>query len=158
MADKVPELGRDIGGVQRPTIASPKGASFDVGRLTTEDRGRVLLQFVKSVLLRSLFQLEKPALDRLGLMRRVNDRLREAAAVARGAKLVFVDTEEFPGALQVSGRYKQDGDKVTVNVTLYEGEQERARFTVEGAAGKPDELAARIAVAVVEKLATGSGK
>ena len=66
-SDKVPELARDIGGVQRPTVASPKGASFDVGRLTAEDRPKVPLQSVKPVVLRSSLQAEKPPRDTLRL-------------------------------------------------------------------------------------------
>ena len=95
-ADKVPELARDIGGVQRPLIASPRGSSFDVGRLTAADREKVPLQTIKPVVLRCSFQEEKRARDGLGLTKRVNERLREASAVARGAQLVFVDAEDFP--------------------------------------------------------------
>ena len=157
-ADKVPELARDIGGVQRPTVASPRGASFDVGRLTAEDRSKVPLQAVKPIVLRASFQDEKRVRDVLGLSKLVDDRLREASSAPRGAKLVFVDAAEFPGALLAAGRYKQDGDKVTVSVTLFEGEKEVALFTVEGAAGKPDELAARIAAEIEKKLAASSGK
>ena len=51
-ADKVPELARDIGGVQRPLIASPRGSSFDIGRLTAADREKVPLQMIKPVVLR----------------------------------------------------------------------------------------------------------
>ena len=157
-ADKVPELARDIGGVQRPTIASPKGSSFDIGRLTGDDRSKVPLQSVKPVVLRAVFQLEKVARDSLGLSKRINDRLREASAAARGAKLVYVDADEFPGAMLVGGRYKVEGDKVTVSVTLFEGEQEKAAFTLEGAASKPDELAGKIMAEVEKRLAASGGK
>ena len=44
------------------------------------------------------------------------------------------------------------GDKVTVNVSLFEGDKETAAFTVEGAAGLPDELAGRIAIEVEKRL------
>jgi len=157
-ADKVPELARDIGGVQRPLIASPRGASFDIGRLTAEDRAQVPLQSVKPVLLRAVFQLEKPARDSLGLSRGVNDRLRQASSAARGARLVFVDADEFPGGVEVSGRYKIDGDKVTVSVSLFQGGRELPPFSVEGAAGKPDELAEKIAAEVEKALAVIGGK
>jgi uncharacterized caspase-like protein len=152
-ADKVPELARDIGGVQRPTVASPKGLPFDIGRLTAEDRAKVPLQSVKPVVLRSSFQEEKRARDGLGLTKRVNEHLRDASAQVRGAKLVFVDAEDFPGALQAAGRYKVDGDKVIVSVSLYEGEKELAAFTVEGEASKPDEVATRLVTEVEKRLA-----
>ena len=151
-ADKVPELAKDIGGVQRPTIASPRGGSFDIGRLTTEDRKRVPLQTVKPVLFRSSFQEEARTRDGLGLGRRVNDRLQDASAAPGGAKLVFVDADDFPGGIQATGRYKVEGGKATISVTLFAGDKE-VKFTVEGTAGKPDELAGKI-VAEVEKRAS----
>ena len=157
-ADKVPELARDIGGVQRPTIASPRGASFDIGRLTADDRSKVPLQSVKPVVLRAVFQLEKVARDSLGLSKRINDRLREASATSRGATLVYVDADEFPGGIQPSGRYKIVGDKVTVSVSLFEGDKETAAFTAEGAAGQPDELAGKIAAELEKRIALSSGK
>src|SRR4051812_48643127 len=55
-AVQVPEMARVIGGVQRPTVASPRGASIDIGRLTAEDRVKVPLRSVKPVVLRSCFQ------------------------------------------------------------------------------------------------------
>ena len=37
--DRVPEFARDIGGVQQPMVAMPKGGgSFDIGRITDEER------------------------------------------------------------------------------------------------------------------------
>ena len=53
---------------------------------------------------------------------------------------------------------KVEGDKITVSVTLFEGEAEKAAFAVEGAASKLDELAAKITVEVEKKLAASSGK
>ena len=153
----MPEKVRDIGGVQRPTIASPRGDHFDIGRLPTEAQGKAPLQVVKPVLIRSVFQLDKPARDSLGLTKLIDTRLR-ATAGERGAKLVFVDAAEFPGGVQASGRYKIDSDQVTVIVTLYEGEKELAAFTVEGVANKQDKLAERIAIEVEKRLMAPGGK
>ena len=157
-ADKVPELARDIGGVQRPTIASPRGASFDVGQLTAEDRAKVPLQQVKPVIVKVNLQDEDQVRDVLGLANRVNDRLRDASAVPRGAKLVFVDSDVYPGGYLATGRYKQSGDKVVVTLKLFEGEKLIATITAEGTKGQPDELAAKIAEEVEKKLVTSSGK
>ncbi len=157
-ADKVPELARDIGGVQRPLIASPRGAPFDIGRLTAEDRQKVPLQTVKPMVIRSSFQLERPARDSLGLSKRIDERLTAASAVTRGAKLVFVDTSDFPGGVQPSGRYKIDGDKVTVSGNLFDGDKDLGSFTAEGAAGKPDELAEKVAAEIEKKLAAVGSK
>jgi WD40 repeat protein len=152
-ADKVPELARDIGGVQRPLIASPRGAPFDIGQLTKEDRKKLPLQQVKPVVLRSNFQDEEQLRDGLNLARRVDARLRDASASARGGRLVFVDADEFPGGVQAAGRYTINGDKVTVSVTLFEGEKKGKPFTVSGTVGKPDVLADKVA-AEIEKTLT----
>lgn len=91
------------------------------------------------------------------LSKMVNDKLREASS-ARGAKLVYVDAEEFPGSVQLSGRYKIEGDKATVNVSLFVGDKELAAFMIECVASKPDELAAKIVAEVEKRLATNGGK
>ena len=116
------------------------------------------LQAVKPVLVRSTFQDEKKVRDVLGLSKLVDDRLREAAAVPRGAKLVVVDVAEFPGGVQVAGRYKIEGTAITVGATMFEGEKEVGSFAVVGETGKPDELAAKIAAEVEKKLSVGTGK
>ena len=153
-ADNVPDLARDIGGVQRPTVHSPSGLSFDIGQLTAEDRENVPLQPVRPVVLRSSFQEEKRVRDSLGLTKRVDDRLREASAAPRGAKLVFFDAMDFPGAMQAAGRYKIEGDNVTVAVTLFQGEKEAAEFTVVGIKDQADDLAIRIAAEFEKRLGT----
>ncbi|MDQ3817056.1 MAG: caspase family protein, partial [Acidobacteriota bacterium] len=52
-ADQVPLLARNIGGIQRPIIASPKGSSFDVGLLKTkEERAAIPLAQVRPLVLR----------------------------------------------------------------------------------------------------------
>ena len=55
--------------------------------------------------------------------------------------------------MQAAGRYKVDGGKVTVSVTLFEGDKEIAAFTSEGEEAKPDELAAQVASEVEKRLA-----
>jgi WD40 repeat protein len=157
-ADKVPELAREIGGVQRPLIASPRGTSFDIGRLTAEDRAKVPLQAVKPVVLRTKFLNEKLVSDDLDLSRRVDRRLLDLSAVPRGTPLVFVDAADFPEGLKAAGLYKVEGDKVTVRVALSGGTKDVEPFTVEGTAGKPDEFAEKIAAEVEKRLAAAGGK
>ena len=42
-ADRVADLARDIGGIQRPQIHRGTGASFPIGLVTTDDQGRIQL-------------------------------------------------------------------------------------------------------------------
>ena len=43
-ADTVPQMARNIGGIQRPVIISPQtGGSFDIGRFTGDEREQIKL-------------------------------------------------------------------------------------------------------------------
>ena len=53
-ADQVPQLAKDIGGIQKPLIAAPRGTSFDIGQLKTDDKSLIPLAQVKPMLLRPL--------------------------------------------------------------------------------------------------------
>jgi hypothetical protein len=149
-ADRVPELARDIGGIQRPVIASPRGASFPIGLVTTDDRARIPLRTPRPLVLRTLFQDEEEFTDGLGLGRLIDERLRDRSARGADGRLVFVDARELPGAYNLAGRYRIEGDKVRVTVRLARGEEEGIRFDVEGDKGRAEDLAGRI-VAEVEK-------
>jgi hypothetical protein len=126
-ADTVPDLAKDIGGIQRPVLAQPKGgASFDIGRLTAEARAKVPLQEAKPLFVRCSFQEERRLKDVLGLERAVNEALRGDPS------LIFVDACEMPGALQLIGRYVVKDGTVTLTSVLFRGEEEMATFAVEG--------------------------
>jgi hypothetical protein len=154
--ERVPVLARDIGGIQRPVLAVPSGGqSFPIGRLEPEDRKKVPLQLERPLLLRCNLQDEKRVRDHLGLGPKVDERLRSATA-GRGAKLVFVDAGEFPGAHELAGRYQVKGNKVVVRLTLFKGEDEVARFTAEGDRAKLDDLARKIVEETQRRLSAPS--
>ncbi len=142
-ADKVPELARNIGGVQRPTIASPRGDHFNIGRLTEADRARVPFHAPGPVLLPSRF-LDRSAVDELDLTAKVDERLRTRSAAPK-ARLDFFDAVSFTGALRASGLYEVAGDKVTVQLTLSDGKNKVGPFEVKGSAAEvADKVAAEI--------------
>lgn len=152
-ADKVPELAWDIGGIQKPVVAIPKGGQpFPIGRLTAEDQTRIPLQAVRPLLLRCSLQDELKVRDHLGLSKRVNERLREASASGRSAKLVFVEAEEFPDAYGLTGRYRLAGENVTVTLNLFRGAEEVASFKVEGSKADLNALAETIVRAAEQRL------
>jgi hypothetical protein len=157
-ADKVPELAKDIGGIQRPVIASPKGSSFDIGRLTDEDKARIPLQSNRPLVLRTLFQEERDFEDVLELGKRVDELLRDTSARGRQAPLVFVDARELPGACRLAGRYRiVEGEQVQVNVNLAVGADRRERFQVVGNRSALDALAAEVVKETERRLAASAG-
>lgn len=139
-ADRVPELARDIGRVQKPQVCSPfGGGSFDIGLITDAEAKAIPLADAKPLFVRANFQDERKMFDQLNLGKSVNEALRgvtyRAAVNPFEAWLVYLDAPEFPGAYSLNGRYAVKGDEITVSVVLRRGDEEGITFSVKGAAG-----------------------
>jgi WD40 repeat protein/uncharacterized caspase-like protein len=158
-ADQVPQLAQDIGGVQRPVIATPKGgASFDIGMLDADDRKLVPLQAVRPLVLRSSFQEEDSFDDILDLARQVDEQLRTVSGRGQQAPLVFVDARDLPDAYRLQGRYKVDGERVMVELRVFQRKTKVATLTVQGTKGDLSNLAARIVQQVEKSMLTAAEK
>jgi hypothetical protein len=95
--DEVPQLAKDLGGIQRPMPATPKGgASFDIGQLVDEDKARIPVSRPHPLFLQSSFQDEVRPLDQLKLTARVNEALRQVSGGGPNAVLVYVDASDLP--------------------------------------------------------------
>jgi WD40 repeat protein len=150
--DEVPKLAKGIGGVQRPLVASPKGSSFDIGRLTAEDKKQVPLAQVRPLMLRAEIQSED-FMDTLRLQARLNAALREQnQSTARGA-LMFVDADEHPDGWKLRARYRRQEDRYLLEGVLFQGEMEKGRVKVSlkaDEAGQVGELMAAVRKGVGE--------
>jgi WD40 repeat protein len=155
--DEVPRLARSIGGIQSPIVSAPKGASFDIGQVTREDKRSIPRAKARPRILRASIQRETfPFQDDLGVSGRINSALREAAdAAGRGGKVVFVNVDELPDALQLAGRYSQRGDILRLDAYLVEGKVVRGHFEVTGRASDLDGVARDVADRAL-KVALGS--
>jgi hypothetical protein len=150
VADDVPQLAKNIGGIQQPRIAMPGGASFDIGQLSPEDRTAIPLATASPLLLRPLFLNAQLHRDNLRLSDALQKQLRsQSYAAGRGGSgqpaAVYVDQDDFPGAVSPSGDYTVDGNRVRVTVVLARDGNELSHFTLEGRADDVDALAAGIA-------------
>ena len=117
--DRVPDLAREIGGIQVPSIISPyDAASFDVGELTLEDRENIPLSSAKPIFIRSNFQDEDEFEDVLGLSALVDERLNDITARGRHNFLVFVDARYFSSAYRLSGRYSRVADGLELDIRI----------------------------------------
>jgi WD40 repeat protein len=120
-ADEVPELARNVGGIQRPLVASPRGSSFDIGQFGEAEKRRVPLASPRPMVLRPSF-LNARGRDVLELSTAVRRELAEQTRAlvrgAEGAAVVYVDGEELPGAVVPSGIYTVDGETVRVTLVL----------------------------------------
>jgi WD40 repeat protein len=155
--EEVPRLAGALGENQKPNVAAPRGTSFVVGRLTSEDKARIPVAAARPLLLRaSLQDVAPPFADDLGLSLRVNAALREASTSRGSAEVpvAFVDADEYPGALRVTGRYRIAKGSVRIEAYLLDGVSRRGRLEITGPASDPEALA-RTLVARAVRLIQG---
>ncbi|MDX1947200.1 MAG: hypothetical protein SFU86_17500, partial [Pirellulaceae bacterium] len=151
-ADRVPELAQNIGGVQRPIVAAPRGTSFDIGLLTPEDRARVPLALVRPILLRPSLLNRDEDEDDLKLSVLLRQRLAASSQPAgrgQNAAIVYVPEDEFPGAVRPTGTYVVDGETVAVRLTLRRDGEILARLQVEGTKTDLAALAEKMSAAIL---------
>ena len=111
-ADRVPELAQNIGGVQRPVVAAPRGTSFDVGQLMAEDRAQVPLSLVRPILLKPSLLNRDEDEDDLRLSVLLRQRLVESSQPAgrgQGPAIVYVPEDEFPARGSPHGNVHRRG-------------------------------------------------
>ncbi len=159
--DQVPQLARNIGGIQKPQIAAPEGASFDVGRLTGEDKPKVPLSIIRPLILRPLLIDPLENDDNLNLSIELRKALAADSYITarRGAsdiKAVFVDADELPGAVRPTGTYLIEDKQVHVKLTLKRDGQKIAIVEVEGTKDDLAGLAAKISRAIAKALGAGT--
>jgi len=149
----VPRLARDIGGIQRPHIASPRGTSFDIGRIAAEDRSRIPLTSPRPLLLQPSVQNADTLFDDLGLQARLRAALRErSVTTTRGAEVTYVEAEQLAGAIRASGSYKVTGRKLEVSLALVRDTRRLATVRVAGSASDLDALARAVADRIIAEI------
>jgi WD40 repeat protein len=155
-ADEVPILAANIGGIQRPHIASPKGAnteSFDIGKLIAEDRSAINLRSPRPFLLRPSLLNKDKAYDDLKLEPALRQRFREASfARARGDNTptaVFTEAEELPGAIRPSGQYSVEGTRISARIVLLK-DAETKELNIDGQSADVDGFIGKMMESIVQ--------
>jgi Caspase domain len=156
-ADEVPQLARNIGGIQRPVIAAPRGGSFDIGLMKSEDQERIPLARLQPLLLRPVLINPEQGFDDLQLMSALRKRIQEQSyATSRSQEGppigIYVDAEEMPGAIRPSGTYVVSGNRVTVSLNLVRDNQRLLSFQVSGARTELDGLVQEIVLGISANL------
>lgn len=147
--DKVPQLASGIGGIQKPEIRIPSGASsFDIGKLLEEERNKIILAQPKPVFIRSEFQEETQLYDVADLSTEVDSELKIRAGSGAG-KLDFSDTRKFSDGFTLRGRYVQKETELSVKVRLFKGD--KPIFEYESNAPTANDLAKKIVEEAIKK-------
>lgn len=157
-ADTVPNLAKNVGGIQRPEIRIPAGgASFAIGLIKTDDEKKAIpLANVKPIMLRTILQNKTLGYDDLKLTTLLRDKLIEKSYVSSEsstAAIVFVDTDEMPDAIIPSGNYEVGEKTVKVNINLIRDNRVLERLTIEGDKNNLPDFILRMAKEISERAA-----
>jgi WD40 repeat protein len=130
--DRVPNLARDIGGIQVPKVFSPYGAaSFDLGYLTEQDKAEIPLAKEKPVFVMSVLAEATSFDDILGLEKMLDEKLRSVSARGASASFIFFDTRSFPEAYRIRGQYDIKGDDINVRINIFFANETERRYYLE---------------------------
>ncbi len=118
----VPDMAKNIGGIQRPVVITPDlSGTFPIGQFTIAEQKQITLSNPKPLILRPNLQNEKLRFDNLKLTVLLRDELRNVSFVnIRGnpSPIVFVEADEMTDAITPSGNYTVDGDNLQITVVL----------------------------------------
>jgi WD40 repeat protein/uncharacterized caspase-like protein len=165
-ADQVPQLAQNIGGVQKPVIAAPRGTSFDFGLLKKADRDAIPLTLPKQMVLRPILLNGQQGYDNLDLTTLLRKRmLNDSYATGRGEikqrPTIYIDVEEMSGAIRPSGTYLTRGARIEVRMVLRKADQTIKSFRVVGTKKQLQDLIERLSKAmqqVVQNQTTPTAK
>jgi hypothetical protein len=159
--ERVPVLAGELrlGGVQQPQQALGEAVSFDLGRLTEEDKRAIQPAGRKPVLVRPQAENEDTDVDDLDLGPRLHRRLEaEMVGVGRGGEaFVYVSPlapYQYPGSVLPKLKYRLEGEEVVVRVLLDRDKQIVARREVRGRKEDLEKLADDMVAALLEALET----
>lgn len=120
--ETVPNMAKNIGGIQRPLIIMPDtSASFDIGKFTSEEQQRINLSNPKPIILRPQLRNSALRFDNLKLSQMMSAELRQLSyAQSRDAQspIVFVEADEMTDTILISGDYTIEGDTLKISVIL----------------------------------------
>lgn len=153
----VPDLAKNIGGIQQPlTITPDTSGTFDIGRFTADEQKLIVLANPKPLILRPSLQNKDKDYDDLELSRALQQKLLEANYVSGrgngGASLVFVDADEMVDAVKPSGSYIVKGDEIIVTVRLIRNKIPLNTLTVNSKVSEKEALIKEIVAKLTEAV------
>lgn len=117
--DEVPNLSKNIGGIQKPFYRSPDNQqSFDIGKVDTKTKNGIVISEPKPVFIEAVFSDSESLYDELGLSESFNANLQDIAAKGKTADLAFMRVKEYPGAYRISGTYTSSNEFITLKYRI----------------------------------------
>jgi hypothetical protein len=149
--DEVPKLAQEIGGIQAPQVAAPSGDSFDIGQMLEADQRAVPLAAVREMMVQSDFQDEEQMADVVRLSARFNQRLRAENAVSVRGQLAYVDSDDFPDAWRLAGRYRRTPQGLQVTARLFRNTESKGTLQLT-LTGDQSEQVEQLFAAVTQRI------
>jgi uncharacterized caspase-like protein len=154
--DTVPNIAKNVGGIQRPLIITPDtSSSFDIGKFTAEEQKQIVLSTPKPLFLSPTLLNEKLKRDDQNLIHLLKQELRELSYPDRTrrqvAPLVFIEADKMTDAIMPSGLYTIEGGNLTVNIVLSRNEQQLGKqISVTGKESEKDEVIKRLVAEMIK--------
>ena len=158
----VPQLAKNIGGIQQPRVITPDtSASFDIGKFTNVEQNKINLSNPKPIILNPNLQNEALRFDNLKLTTILRNELRNRSFVqTRGenSPIVFIEADEMLDAVTPSGAYKIDGETLTITIVLVKNNKlSGEEIKISGNVGEKEKLIKQVSDEII-KAAQMQGK
>ncbi len=119
----VPELAGEIGRTQKPVIKVPvESSSFQIGKLSHEEREMIDIAPPKPIVIRSHFQNEQKFIDDLHFSTSLNTKIRKMRDDS-GQSFIFIDESDFSNAYAVYGRYTLINEQLKVDYRIFKNDK-----------------------------------
>lgn len=128
--NRVPELAKNIGGIQQPVVFS-KADSFYIGQLDEDARRDINLLQPKPVFMRTTLMNKETLRDDLMFGRQLEAHLREESLRGRGSELVFVESYQYASGIKVSGLYNLTAEGIRLEIAVFIEEVNIGRIELE---------------------------
>ncbi len=133
--NKVEDLAKGIGGIQKPSFFKGESKPFAVGRIENEERKSIQPARKVPLILQPELREAGKFTDKERLTEKLETGLMEQSIVSnRGESnaLNYIKATNASNGLSPRGSYIVSGDQITVEITLVRDEEEIVKFKVEG--------------------------
>ncbi|GAB4038378.1 WD40 domain-containing protein [Spirosoma gilvum] len=150
--NRVPILAKDVGGIQKPyhkkgshlgdsVPGQATEGSFSIGKVTESVKAKIHIANPKLILLVKNFQEDTQFEDVLDLKSKVESALNDLiAAWGSDAPILTMDVKAYPGAYTLNGRYRLQGEELSVSCTVFRTSVLVGDFIVTGTKSKLPDL------------------
>ena len=150
---EVPQLAKNVGGLQRPVNASPPGQTFQIGMVEDDEKKFIHPAELQPVVLRPSFLDPTPGVisDHLGLSAALIKQMR-AERYADHPAFIFINEEIFPLGFRPSGIYTVEGETVKISLVLTRENQRFNLPTIEVSKENLGAAAGKLVEAIVAEV------